>query len=158
MCWYFLKVIIGHKCVTRLAAFFPLSARRVVVVRGRSLFHQWMGSYFFSLPFPFTSRIYFRGWVGRGRGGSYSLLLQYVHGTPLPPLPPPPPHAPHRRKKKKKITGRHVTECLSVSLFNCPRYELWLAGSKWTPLTVATWTVNFLSFVPEHCRSFLRHP
>ena len=49
VCWYFLKVIIGHKCVARLTASFLLSAWRVVVVRGRSLFHHWMGSDFLSL-------------------------------------------------------------------------------------------------------------
>ena len=65
---FFLKVIIGHKCVARLTTSFPLSARRVVVVIGRSLFHQWMGSDFLS-SFPLSAG---RVVVVRGRRFSIS--------------------------------------------------------------------------------------
>ena len=81
---FFLKIIIGHKCVARLTASFPLSARRVVVVRGRSLFHQWMGSDFLSFSsFPLSAgRVVvvrgcslFHQWVGSDFSLSVCLSL-----------------------------------------------------------------------------------
>ena len=81
---FFFKVIIGHKCVARLTVSIPLSARRVVVVRGRSLFHQWMGSDFLSFSsFPLSAgRVVvvrgcslFHQWVGSDFSLSVCLSL-----------------------------------------------------------------------------------
>ena len=87
----FFKVIIGHKCVARLTVSIPLSARRVVVVSGRSLFHQWMGSDFslFLSSIPLSAgrvvvvrgRSLFHHWMGSDFSPSLSLKYKIKSET-----------------------------------------------------------------------------
>ena len=89
--------------MTRLAAFFPLSARRVVVVRGRSLFHQWRGVIFSLFLFP--SRQEYISGGGWGGGGGARILFYSSTSTELrfpPSPPPPPPMRPTEEKRRRK--------------------------------------------------------